>query len=175
MSIPQEPDKAKLVIGVFLKDKLLIRKISDKLEEEFGPLDTVSPWIPFDYTSYYEKELGKPLFRRIFTFKNLIYQGNLPGIKRYTNALELQCSAGEGRSVNIDPGYLLESRFILATGKDYSHRVYIGDGIYADLTLMFAKGEFTTLPWTYPDYANHSMLEYLGKIRDKYKRDLLIA
>jgi len=111
----------------------------------------------------------------VFTFKELIEQESLPSIKLYTNELEKKYLNKTGRSVNIDPGYLLESRFILATGKDYSHRVYLGSGIYADLTLYYKNGSFQTLPWTYPDYGNEAMIRYFCKIRDKYKYDRSVS
>ena len=74
--------------------------------------------------------------------------------------------------VNIDPGYLLHERFVLATGKNYSHRIYIGKGIYADLTLMYTKGKFEPLPWTYPDYASENIIDFLEKVRKKYGVDI---
>ena len=89
------------------------------------------------------------------------------------NAVEKHFLDNGNRKVNIDPGYLLSSRFILATGKDYSHRIYIGRKIYADLTLMYTKQKgFVTLDWTYPDYASEQMIDFLSKVRDKYLLDL---
>jgi hypothetical protein len=74
--------------------------------------------------------------------------------------------------VNIDPGYLLPERLVLATGKNFTHRIYIGQGIYADLTLIFQKGAFRTLPWTYPDYADRCLIDFLTLVRNKYMLDL---
>ena len=74
--------------------------------------------------------------------------------------------------VNLDPGYMLLERFVLASGKNFSHRIYIGRRIYADLTLIYTKGRFQTLPWTYPDYAEQNMLTYLEQVRKKYVADL---
>ena len=78
------------------------------------------------------------------------------------------------RRVNLDPGYLLLERFVLASGKNFTHRIYIGQGIYADLTLMFQKGAFRTLPWTYPDYAARDMQSFLTQVRRKYAADLAV-
>ena len=89
-----------------------------------------------------------------------------------TNDLESKYSRDDRRRVNLDPGYLLRERFVLATGKNFSHRIYIGRRIYADLTLIFTKGVFQTLPWTYPDYADKKMLGYLEQVRSKYVSDL---
>ena len=133
----------------------------------------VSRWLDIDYTDYYYKEMGSPLFRKVFAFKNLIGQDTLARIKEKTNELENRFEISGRRIINIDPGYLVSSRFILATGKEYSHRIYIGRKIYADLTLMYSKKQgFKTLEWTYPDYASETMISFLSKVRDKYLLDL---
>jgi hypothetical protein len=172
MSRPQTPTPAKLVIGFFLKEKNLAISVVKALIEKFGPVDIVSSWVPFNFTTYYETEMGQPLFRRMLAFETLIKQSALSEIKRITNDLELEYLKHSKRRVNLDPGYLLRERFVLATGKNYSHRIYIGQGIYADLTLIYTKGRFNKLPWTYPDYAQQNMLNYLERVRNKYVIDL---
>ena len=172
MSRPQPPSPAKLVIGLFMKEKALLSPAAEALAGTFGPVDLVSPWLPFDYTRYYEPEMGAPLFRRIIAFKPLIAQEDLPAVKQKTNRLENDYTGGGHRRINIDPGYLLMERFILATGKNFSHRIYIGDNIYADLTLTYTKGAFQTLPWTYPDYASAEIRQFLLQVRHKYSMDL---
>jgi hypothetical protein len=132
----------------------------------------VSPWFDFNFTDYYEPEMGGPLYRRMVVFASLIHQRDLADIKLQTNNLEEQFTQKGSRAVNIDPGYLLRERFVLATGKNYTHRIYIGKGIYADLTLIYRKGEFKTLEWTYPDYADNRMLDFLLLARKKYIDDL---
>ncbi len=173
MSTPKQPDPAKLVVGCFMNDKAHLDTLYPMLEDICGPVDMISSWLPFDYTDYYYKEMGAPLFRKVFAFKNLIEQKDLAAIKTGTNSIEKKFARSDKRQVNIDPGYLLSSRFVLATGKDYSHRIYIGKKIYADLTLMYTKNKgFVTLDWTYPDYASKEMLDYLSKVRNKYILDL---
>jgi hypothetical protein len=172
MSIPQSPKPAKLVIGLFMKEKSLIVPVTTELIEKIGSIDMVSSWLPFNYTSYYEPEMGSPLFRRVLAFKSLVKQSALPEIKIITNKIEKKYSKNNKRLVNIDPGYMLHERFVLATGKNYTHRIYIGMGIFADLTLIYQKGSFRKLPWTYPDYAEKNMLTYLEMVRNKYVVDL---
>ncbi|NNL77064.1 MAG: DUF4416 family protein, partial [Desulfobacterales bacterium] len=142
------------------------------LSTAFGALDMVSSWLPFNYTTYYTPEMGEPLFRRLLTFKTLIDQGELASIKLATNRLEESYSQDGRRRVNIDPGYLVYERFVLASGKNFSHRIYIGNCIYADLTLIYQHGAFEKLPWTYPDYADPLILGFLKQIRNKYAFDL---
>ncbi len=172
MSRPQKPMPAKLVVGIFMKKTGPLAQIATDLEHSFGLMDMISPWFPFNYTDYYETEMGKPLFRRVFVFKKLVEQDSLPEIKIKTNVLELQYMQDDQRIVNIDPGYMLLERFVLATGKNFAHRIYIGREIYADLTLIYRKGAFRKLEWTYPDYADESMLGYLERIRNRYADDL---
>ena len=172
MSLPQSPKPAKLIVGLFMLDKDLIDPLANELVNLFGPIDVVSAWFPFDFTTYYQNEMGSPLFRRMMAFKNLIEQSNLADIKTRTNKIEQKYTLHKKRRVNIDPGYMLLERFVLATGKNYSHRIYIGNGIYVDLTLVFENGAFRKLPWTYPDYSDKRMLDYLQQVRRKYALDL---
>lgn len=172
MSLPRKPQPAKLVIGVLVNDKALMPEVAEKLEHAFGAMDMISAWMDFDFTEYYAKEMGSPLYRRMMTFGQLIRQKDLPSIKLATNDMEQSYADGGRRCVNIDPGYLLYERFVLATGKNYSHRIYIGQRIYADLTLIFQLGAYQTLPWTYPDYADQRMIWFLKQVREKYGADL---
>jgi len=172
MSKPQEPKPAKLVIGLFMKDRALFEPLAVELASEFGSLDMVSPWMPFDYTTYYEQEMGTPLLRRLLAFKTLIEQLDLASVKLTTNQLEDQYTRNGRRRVNIDPGYLSYERFVLASGKNFVHRIYIGQKIYADLTLIYQQGAYQKLPWTYPDYADRPITSFLTRARARYAVDL---
>jgi len=172
MSLPRAPQPAKLVIGLFLNDRSLLAAVVDDLERSFGPIELAGLWLDFDFTKYYTREMGAPLYRRMLVFKGFIDQESLAPIKCRTNEIELRYSHGGKRKVNIDPGYLLHERFVLATGKNFTHRIYIGRGIYADLTLIYQKGAFQTLPWTYPDYAADDMRAFLLLVRQRYAAEL---
>jgi len=173
VSVPASPRPAKLLVGFFLTDQQIAGTLMERLEAHFGPVDLVSRWLPFDYTDYYTREMGTPLYRRMVAFKRLVDQEALPDIKLLTNALETEFTRkGGARVVNIDPGYLLLERLVLATGKNFSHRIYLRRGIYADLTLMYRKGQFQSLPWTYPDYKDEHLQDFLLKVRNKYALDL---
>jgi hypothetical protein len=172
MSLPQDAQPAKLVISLLMNDKSSLLEVAHEMMSAFGAIDMVSGWMDFDYTDYYAGEMGSPLYRRMLVFRELIAQEALPAIKLTTNALEDRHAEAGRRSVNIDPGYLLLERFVLATGKNYTHRIFIGSGIYADLTLIFQQGDFQTLPWTYPDYGDDQMRLFLKQARRKYAADL---
>lgn len=104
MSLPKDPKPAKLVISLFLKEKELLYPVAQALAEQFGPVDMISAWFPFDYTTYYEPEMGAPLYRRVVVFKTLIDPGALAEIKIATNELELKYSDSGRRMVNMIRG-----------------------------------------------------------------------
>ncbi len=168
MSQPQPPAPARLLLSVITPRKALMPELATHLTARFGPVDLSSRWFDFDYTAYYHPEMGAPLYRRMLGFRDLIDQEQLAPIKLATNLLERDYSLGVNRQINLDPGYLLRERFVLATGKNFTHRIYLQQGIYADLTLIYQKGRFQCLPWTYPDYAAPEMLEFLEEARRGY-------
>ena len=143
-----------------------------EMEERFGHVDWVSEILAFDRTRYYEKEMGWPLHRRFISFMRLIMPESIREIKLHTNEVEKAHLDKGNRTLNIDPGYLTLERLVLATGKNYIHRVPLGKGIYADLTLIFYDGTFKPLSWTYPDYAEEKVIGLFNLLRSRYLKDL---
>ena len=174
MSIPQEPKPAKLFVSVISSSAKLIGEVLSELASLYGILDFVSEVLPFNYTEYYHAEMGKPLLRRFASFDHLIQQGDLASIKVQTNLLEAEKSVKGNRLVNIDPGYLTEAKVVLATTKDYSHRIFLNSGIYGDLHLVFEKGTYKSQPWTYPDYQSTLAIDFFYNLRE-HLRDQMIS
>jgi hypothetical protein len=168
MSKPTQALPVKLVFSVFAPAAGILNDIIKGLSALYGQPDFVSEQIPFDYTDYYSPEMGEKLVRRFLSMGKLIRPETLPDIKLATNEIEEASVINDRRQVNIDPGYLSQSHLILATGKGYSHRPYLRDGIYADLTLIYQGKRFCSLPWTYPDYADEKQLAMLSAIRSRY-------
>jgi hypothetical protein len=168
MSQPEISEKVKLIMSLFSPEKALLKSAMERLVQQYGEPDWISPEMFFDRTRYYEKEMGWPLHRRFLSFSKLIPAEMLVEIKLETNELEKSYSRGQSRRINIDPGYISLERLVLATGKNYIHRIYLGKGIYADLTLIFKRGGFVTLDWTYPDYADSKMINEFNAIRSRY-------
>jgi hypothetical protein len=168
MSDARPVDSVKLLMSTIYKDDNILKSVLEVLSEHYGEMDFVSAKMPFHYTDYYTEELGSLLVRRFILFDVLIRPESLPDIKLLTNNVENGFSVGGKRRVNIDPGYIAQAHLILATGKGYTHRPYLRDGIYADLTLMYRGKSFHTLPWTYPDYSEKPVVEMLNRIRSKY-------
>lgn len=167
MSRPREPQPAKLIVGLLFRDFDIRERALIALEEQFGPLDWISEAKSFVYTSYYESEMGPGIYRQTASFNRLVPPTDLVDIKLATNRLEDDFSRDGGRQINIDPGLLSEERVILATGKNYTHRIHLRGGIYADLTLIYQAGSYQVLPWTYPDYRDPLLLHFFNALRRK--------
>ncbi|MEJ2430208.1 MAG: DUF4416 family protein [Deltaproteobacteria bacterium] len=168
MSIPQEPKPAKLFVSVISSSGERINVTLSRVAAHYGILDFVSPLLPFNYTDYYGAEMGKVLCRRFASFDRLIRQEDLASIKVHTNGLEDEQTEKGNRLVNIDPGYLVAERLVLASGKNYAHRIYLSKGIYADLTLIYRDKDYQPLAWTYPDYRETEVRRWLRALREKY-------
>ncbi|MFZ5448332.1 MAG: DUF4416 family protein [Thermodesulfobacteriota bacterium] len=168
MSTPGPATPVKPVVSLLLAREDLGPALVERLAEYFGPPDLVGPWWPFDITAYYSSEMGSNLGRRLVSFLHLADPAGLADWKVFTNELEQTFSLGERRLANLDPGYVARERLVLATGKNYSHRIYLDQGIYGDLTLLYEQGSFRPLPWSYPDYAQGEMPALLDLVRHKY-------
>jgi len=159
----------KLLIGMITASPELFQMVRPVLTARFGPIDFESPVYDWNHTDYYEDELGTELKRQFLFFKQALSPDALPKIKQFTNELEqrwIRKRDGTSlRKINIDPGYLAPSKLVLATTKDYSHRIYLGDGIYAEVTLVFRGKSFIPLDHTYPDFRSGEYIRLFNKAR----------
>jgi hypothetical protein len=158
----------KLIIGFIYKDEAIFIKIKEKLKNKFGRLDFESSGMNFNYTDYYEPEMGKQLKRKFISFSRLIPIADLYRVKLYTNRLEAKFLKSGLRQVNIDPGYLDLAKLVLATTKDYAHRIFLRKGIFAEITLTFRGNSFSANEWTYPDYRSKDYIDIFNQIRKLY-------
>ncbi|MBN2545651.1 MAG: DUF4416 family protein [Spirochaetes bacterium] len=172
MSTVKTPKKVKLVISFFSGSLETLDTAKKKLEKSFGKIDYQSSDLLFKETDYYENEMGKNLIFKIISFKKLISRSALPVIKHKCFKIEKKFSIKDKgilkRKVNIDPGIVTLENFVLATGKGYSHRIYLNKGIYADLTLIYKGKSYNELPWTYLNYKNEKIKKILLDIRKNY-------
>lgn len=162
----------KLIIGFIFKEGAILKKALASLERRFGKIDFESQILDFTHTDYYEKEFGIGLKRKFISFERLIPPENLPKIKIIANRIEDKLADGANRTINIDPGYLNHSKLLLASTKDYGHRIYLNNGIFAEVTLFYQDKTFKTLDWTYPDYKTPEYIEIFIKIRDIYAEQI---
>ena len=151
----QDFSPAKLYTGMIYRDEKFKDEALKKLKCKFGEIEENSKVFPFEATDYYFKEMGKPLYRQFFVFSELIEPELLADIKIFTNRLEeelMEKNRSEGRVVNIDPGIITSGSLIVATAKNFSHRVPLKDGIYAHIEYLFTKKGVRELDWTYTDF-----------------------
>jgi hypothetical protein len=179
MAEPRAHVPVLLVAAVFSRHADALSFARTQLELTYGPVEKVSPVFVFDQTDYYATEMGSDLLKQFFAFHDLITPERLPEIKLHTNALEREIAQSgrypEARPVNIDPGTLQLGKFLLATTKDQSHRIYLRDGIFAEVTLRFQAGAFEPWPWTYADYRQAGVLAFLQEARAFYHDRLRAA
>jgi hypothetical protein len=145
------------------------------LEEHFGEIDYTSEELLFSWTSYYNEEMGSPIFRKFFSFKELVDPGILSSVKMKSNDLEDFWKREGRRHVNLDPGLLGLGRLVLASTKGPGHRIALEAGIYAEITLYYRAKHFQVLPWTYPDFRSPEYQVILGDIRDLYHSQIKAA
>jgi hypothetical protein len=165
----------KLFTGVLVSDASFIKDVETRLSIEFGTVDLRSPAIPFNFTDYYRQETGDNIVRVFFAFEQLIDGQALASIKRRTNAIEEQFAASQDkvkRPVNLDPGYLENSKVVLASTKNFYHRLYLGNGIFAEVTMHFRNGAWEFFPWTYPDYQSRPYQDFFDELRKRYREQL---
>ena len=177
MSKPKEPHLVKLITSLITSDNGIIngltKPVLKKMEDRFGGMDILSERLDFSHTDYYKDEMGEGLFRKIASFEKLIKPDSLPDIKLFTNSIEDEYLKEDGkRIINIDPGYISMEKMVLASCKNFSHRIYLINGVYADLTLIYKGDGFQPLEWTFPDYAEANMRRLLKEIRQRYAHQL---
>lgn len=169
----QAPDKVKLIVGLISNNTALFDKIKPALEKGFAnKIDFESPLLDFIHTDYYNDEMGEGLKRKFFSFKKPVSLKNIEKAKLFSNAIEKKYSINNKRRINIDPGYLDLSKLVLFSTKDYSHRVHVGCGIFAEVTLFYKNKKFCAWPWTYPDYQSDAYLAIFNNIREIFKKDI---
>jgi len=162
------PRSVKLIIGFIYQDACVYLKAKTLLSKKFGEIDFESEPLAFIYTDYYQRELGKNLLRKFISFKKLVPPKKLPQIKTLSNKIETRLASKKGRRINIDPGYLDMAKLVLASTKDYYHRIYLNSGIYAEITLFYQGKTFRPWEWTYPDYQTPEYIRTFNQIRGVY-------
>jgi hypothetical protein len=171
-----EPAPVKLILGLILAPEAPIAVIRQHLEAIYGPIEQETALLPFVATKFYEREMGPALQRLFWSFEALVAADALADIKHETNAIEQMYAVPveqvRQRCVNLDPGYVDLAKLVLATTKDRQHRVYLGRGIYAEVTLRYTGGRFMPWEWTYPDYRTPDYLAFFDAVRRRYRQQL---
>jgi len=139
---PKPFSPVKLICGIIASEERFFKRAEERLVELYGSLDLASQIFEFDFTDYYEEQMGQNLKRKFVSFDNLIFPESLGEIKIRTNALEEEIKeefkAGK-RIVNLDPGFLTASALIMATSKDFAHRIPLPTWSYYSARMMSGR------------------------------------
>ena len=165
------PKPVKLIIGILAADSTSLAAAVDSITAEFGQIDFLSDAWDFFQTDYYKDQTGENIIRQFAVIEKLIDPSRLAEIKHRTNGIEQNLAEKTDtdlpRPVNLDPGIIEPSKFVLASTKNFSHRIYIGQNIYAEITLIFSKQKWLDLIYTYPDYKQEKYHKFFNKVREK--------
>ncbi|MDO9508829.1 MAG: DUF4416 family protein [Thermovirgaceae bacterium] len=156
------------IAGILHPDKEWLEWSIDKLAEEWGRPERVSDTFPFSHTEYYS-DISPVLSRTFVSFGRLARAGDLADWKVFSCSIE--CASGPSRRVNIDPGYVNGARLVLASTKDHAHRIYLRDGIFAEVTLRFMRKKWVPFDCTFPDFARGVYDCFLGEARKQWLRE----
>ncbi len=172
------PLPVKLFVGVLTSVSETVPQAEERLVRFFGDVDCRSEPFPFDSTHYYDEEMGSPIYRYFLSFAKLIEPSAIAEIKVKTNEVESVFACEHRalqRPINIDPGYVEQSKIVLASTKNYYHRILISGGIYAEVTLHFQEGTWRSFPWTFPDFRTDRYHVFFAALRELYREQLSAA
>jgi hypothetical protein len=166
------PKPVKLFVAAMFDMKVAPQVVLDVLTQRFGAVDFSYGPIPFNFSDYYQDEMGRDLKKLYLTFETPVGREALAGIKAFTNEREKNFTINGKRTVNLDPGYIAADKLVLASTKDFYHRLYLSQGIFAEVTLHYRKGCYRYFSWTYPDYKEPAFLEFLEKARARHMGEI---
>jgi hypothetical protein len=171
-----EPNPVKLIVGMLAANNQCLHAATEALTDKFGIADFTSDIWPFEMTDYYKDQTGSRILRQFVSIERLINPGKLAKIKLRTNKLEWKLAKALRiplpRPVNLDPGVIEPSKLVLATTKNYSHRIYIGKKMYAEVTVIVDEGRWQPLSHTYPDYRQQCYFDFFEKVRARLLEQL---
>jgi len=166
-----KPPAVKLICGMISGEVGLFDAAAQVMAASFGPVEALGEIMDFDFTHYYDAVMGSPLYRRFVSFVGPHSPDSLADGKIRTNAIEAEFAAagrgsGPARPINLDVGYVEAAKLVLASMKNFSHRIYLRDGVHAEVTLMFRRGLWESLAWTFPDFRSGRYDAFLTNVRN---------
>lgn len=165
------PEFVRFFVATLVAEEAMLTPVRECLQAEWGAISVESGALPFRHTDYYAEEMGDDIRRAFFGFATPLHPADLAERKVRTNALEAELASAlastASRPVNLDPGYLAPDKLVLASAKNFSHRIYLRDGIYAEVTLQWRGMQFESFPWTFPDYASGDYDPFFLELREQ--------
>ncbi len=162
----------KYVFAVTHSDQEILKEVQLDIKKKIGDVDICSDAFVFNHTTYYQKEMGEHLQKQFFSFEKLYPLDFLVKLKLFFMQLEKKYSIRGSRVVNLDPAYMELAKLVVATTKNFDHRVFIGQNIFGDVQLRYRNNKFVSNDWTYPDYKSERVLNFFYRVRQKYYSQL---
>ncbi len=165
----QQPKPVKFIVGILAISEEILVEAGELIAQQLGAVESLSEVWPFSSTKYYAKEMSERLLRQFVSLAQLAEPTDIVKLKLACNSAELADAHRRGRglrrAINLDPGYITPAKLVLASTKDYSHRVYLGRGIYAEVTLQYEHGSWRSFPWSFPDYTEPRYHGFFSEVR----------
>ena len=170
MGQPTPHDPAALLLAVISRYEEALAWTVERATAAWGPVALRSDSFAFDETDYYETTMGPGLKKTFLAFERLADPAAVADWKFLTNAWEDEYAAlgrhAEPRPLNLDPGYITPAKLVLASTKDHAHRIYLGRGMYAEITLFYRGGVWRSHEWTFPDYRRADYQAFFTTVRE---------
>jgi len=164
------PAPVLFILAVSSRHEAALEWARENCAQHYGPVLLSSDPFDFTETEYYAATMGAGLKKQFLAFERLVDSAALAGIKRETNDYEVEYAAlgrhAEQRPLNLDPGYLTPAKLVLASTKDHAHRIYLGEGIFAEVTLVYRQRKWQPMEWTYPDYRRDDYQRFFTQCRE---------
>jgi len=172
MAETRAPFPVKYFIAVLFHEHEAFEKSKASIVERWGAIDYEGADHLFDVTTYYESEMGTPLYRRIVTLETIRSPKEIVDMKLECNAIEAGLVVNGKRAVNLDAGYLDHNKVLLASAKEAGQKVYLDKGIYADLAGRYKDGCYRPFEWSFPDFKDGRYDSELLIIRTSYLKQI---
>jgi len=169
----QKPPPGRLIISIIYSSLDAVADALKVLERRFGTVQFETIEIPSGDALTYKEEMGEHLYRRFFSFEQLVSRDTLSEIKNTCHRIEPLFADHVDdyifRTVNIDPGILTSDNLVMTSHREYNHRIYLKDGVFAEIVLVFAKGSFRRLPWTGVDFCHIEAIDFFRRVRSSFE------
>jgi hypothetical protein len=172
MALPQQPEPVKLFVAVLWANAAARDEACARMTNHWGAIDYGGGDHLFDVSDYYEPEMGASLQRRFIAFERLVGPEILIEAKLTCNQIEEALAEAQGRRVNLDVGYLDHNKIVLASAKGAGQKIYLGQGIYADLVARYARGRYQPFEWSFLDFKSGRYDAEFAALRGRYLQQL---
>ncbi len=149
-------EPVKPFLGILYHEKSALDEALQRIGNELNPVERLSDSFSFHETDYYEDEMGLDLLRTFAVLQNVIDPSEIKQYKRYCFDLESELARDGKRPINLDPGYINYYHLVLTSVKTLPHKIYLGDGVFAEIEMIYKNKQFQPMDWAYADYRKYT-------------------